>query len=240
MCENIKKIKNLVFNNLVLLSSLSLTISIISMVSTNILAQTLETSSTRSTPSKIGGSRDNHGCLTGAGYSWCELGSSCIRYWELANCLETKSGRKFAREFNNFTDTYALDTNNNSQPNKALAAKKLCNPNNNFWDNISNDQIANLIQVCFPNSPVNTSSSDSKSLVSNNKSPSLITITDNNIDPMVTVPEVNNNSSSVPAGTIWCDTMQRYINPLTDIGTDDPENIFDFCNPAALDTPDFF
>ncbi len=30
----------------------------------------------------IGGQKDANGCLTGAGYSWCEAKRSCIRQWE--------------------------------------------------------------------------------------------------------------------------------------------------------------
>ena len=35
-------------------------------------------------PSPIGGDRDPHGCLVGAGYSWCEREHDCVRSWELA------------------------------------------------------------------------------------------------------------------------------------------------------------
>ena len=30
----------------------------------------------------IGGETDEHGCLIGAGYSWCESKQKCIREWE--------------------------------------------------------------------------------------------------------------------------------------------------------------
>lgn len=30
----------------------------------------------------IGGDKDTHGCLTGAGYSWCEEKNKCLRVWE--------------------------------------------------------------------------------------------------------------------------------------------------------------
>ncbi len=30
----------------------------------------------------IGGQRDKHGCLTPAGYSWCEIKNKCLRVWE--------------------------------------------------------------------------------------------------------------------------------------------------------------
>lgn len=32
----------------------------------------------------IGGQRDAHGCLTPAGYTWCEKEKTCVRPWELA------------------------------------------------------------------------------------------------------------------------------------------------------------
>ena len=30
----------------------------------------------------IGGDKDAHGCLMGAGYSWCEGKNKCLRPWE--------------------------------------------------------------------------------------------------------------------------------------------------------------
>lgn len=30
----------------------------------------------------IGGDKDEHGCLTPAGYSWCETKQKCLRKWE--------------------------------------------------------------------------------------------------------------------------------------------------------------
>lgn len=30
----------------------------------------------------IGGDKDGHGCLVGAGYSWCESTQKCVRPWE--------------------------------------------------------------------------------------------------------------------------------------------------------------
>jgi hypothetical protein len=32
----------------------------------------------------IGGQKDEHGCLIGAGYSWCEGKKKCLRTWEEA------------------------------------------------------------------------------------------------------------------------------------------------------------
>lgn len=37
------------------------------------------------TPSvKVGGDRDEHGCIASAGYVWCAKESACARPWELA------------------------------------------------------------------------------------------------------------------------------------------------------------
>lgn len=33
-------------------------------------------------PTAIGGQKDAQGCLTGAGYSWCEAKKTCLRQWE--------------------------------------------------------------------------------------------------------------------------------------------------------------
>jgi len=39
---------------------------------------------------RLGGGTDDHGCLTSAGYSWCESSSSCIRVWE-TGCADSES-----------------------------------------------------------------------------------------------------------------------------------------------------
>lgn len=36
----------------------------------------------------IGGDKDDHGCLIGAGYSWCEEKQKCLRVWE-EECAES-------------------------------------------------------------------------------------------------------------------------------------------------------
>jgi len=33
---------------------------------------------------RIGGASDSHGCITAAGYSWCEVEGKCVKPWELA------------------------------------------------------------------------------------------------------------------------------------------------------------
>ena len=54
----------------------------------------------------VGGARDDHSCLIGAGYTWCESSNSCIRQWETpcediwSDCedclLQQKNGRNIA------------------------------------------------------------------------------------------------------------------------------------------------
>lgn len=39
----------------------------------------------------IGGQKDDHGCIIGAGYSWCEQKNKCLRIWE-ESCPEGTSG----------------------------------------------------------------------------------------------------------------------------------------------------
>ncbi len=41
----------------------------------------------------IDGQKDEHGCLTGAGYSWCESKSKCLRIWE-EECSELEQGNE--------------------------------------------------------------------------------------------------------------------------------------------------
>jgi len=42
------------------------------------------------TPKLIGGDKDEHGCLIGAGYSWCVEKNKCLRTWE-ESCSATTS-----------------------------------------------------------------------------------------------------------------------------------------------------
>jgi hypothetical protein len=34
-------------------------------------------------PAAVGSGRDEHGCITSAGYRWCEAENKCVRPWEL-------------------------------------------------------------------------------------------------------------------------------------------------------------
>lgn len=38
---------------------------------------------------KLGGDRDEHGCLIAAGYLWNETDQMCVREWEKTNCEKT-------------------------------------------------------------------------------------------------------------------------------------------------------
>ena len=38
--------------------------------------------SSQESPTLIGGSRDNHGCLGSAGYTWSQTRQTCLRLWE--------------------------------------------------------------------------------------------------------------------------------------------------------------
>jgi hypothetical protein len=35
-------------------------------------------------PLRVGGDRDEHGCIASAGYAWCAREQRCVRPWELA------------------------------------------------------------------------------------------------------------------------------------------------------------
>lgn len=42
------------------------------------------------TEKRIGGEKDEHGCLIAAGYSWCESKQKCLRMWE-EECPDNKT-----------------------------------------------------------------------------------------------------------------------------------------------------
>ncbi|MFO6423445.1 hypothetical protein [Motilimonas sp. KMU-193] len=51
--------------------------------------------------SKVGGDKDEHGCIGSAGYQWCAKTASCERSWELAE----KTGFENTPEaFNEYCD----------------------------------------------------------------------------------------------------------------------------------------
>jgi hypothetical protein len=61
-------------------------------------------------PQLIGGQKDDHGCLSGAGYSWCNSKNKCLRVWEEgcpspddANLIKTALFKK-----NNWPDDSSL------------------------------------------------------------------------------------------------------------------------------------
>ena len=55
----------------------------------------------------IGGDKDKHGCLIGAGYSWCEIKQKCLSQWE-EPCEVQKSDENLIKN--------ALVTKNNWNP----------------------------------------------------------------------------------------------------------------------------
>ncbi len=51
---------------------------------------------------RVGGDRDEHGCIGSAGYSWCARENHCVRPWELArehNIAMTGTPAENARAF---------------------------------------------------------------------------------------------------------------------------------------------
>ena len=43
----------------------------------------------------LGGQRDDHGCLSAAGYTWSDVLHQCVRVWEIADRLEQGSRTAF-------------------------------------------------------------------------------------------------------------------------------------------------
>jgi len=75
----------------------------------------------------IGGQQDDHGCLSGAGYSWCEAKQKCIRIWEegcddevikLSETLKTNLGIDFTDKGSNVFNWITRDYNQNIVTNQ--------------------------------------------------------------------------------------------------------------------------
>jgi hypothetical protein len=63
---------------------------------------------TDKTDQLIGGQKDAHGCLIGAGYSWCEAKTKCLRVWEEKCVIEPVEPNKIVETTD--TLTYTNDT----------------------------------------------------------------------------------------------------------------------------------
>lgn len=59
----------------------------------------LSLSACQSPPPLLGGQRDNHGCLSGAGYQWANVAQRCIRLFETAIRLEPLDSQQISSAF---------------------------------------------------------------------------------------------------------------------------------------------
>lgn len=65
-------------------------------------AKNLENKTSLTTTSLIGGDKDEHGCLIGAGYTWCEEKNKCLRTWE-EPCEVTESASAVEEDLRAYT-----------------------------------------------------------------------------------------------------------------------------------------
>ena len=58
----------------------------------------------------IGGQKDEHGCLIGAGYTWCESKQKCLRIWE-EECVEKEIQIILAEKYQKDIDDVNITVN---------------------------------------------------------------------------------------------------------------------------------
>jgi len=102
-------------------------LSLISL-SVHSLSQTIPDTALMPGPAMVGGENDAHGCLIGAGYTWCDSHQSCIRSWETPcsdnfkdcnDCLNKQAqGMNIACpvECSNIDDTIVIPLNKQNDP----------------------------------------------------------------------------------------------------------------------------
>lgn len=50
-------------------------------------------------PAAVGSERDEHGCITSAGYRWCEAEKECVRPWELLKKFGSENSPEAFEEY---------------------------------------------------------------------------------------------------------------------------------------------
>ncbi|MFH1248927.1 MAG: hypothetical protein V1660_02140 [archaeon] len=75
-----------------------------------------------SRPKAIGGDKDSHGCLIGAGYSWCDEKQKCIRQFE-EPCESTIT----------YSQAYAIAENSTCINSGSLSNDRVYNSNTKTW-----------------------------------------------------------------------------------------------------------
>jgi len=123
---------------------------------TNFSDQSMQDEPSENDDQLIGGDKDEHGCLTAAGYSWCEDKEKCLRTWE-EEC-EFSPAKKATEEpivfedlewkkYNNKILGYSIDypTIVNIMGNNLDQRVEFTGPlsNNEWWPNISISHYSN-------------------------------------------------------------------------------------------------
>lgn len=89
----------------------------------------------------VGGSRDAHGCLISAGYTWSEVRKDCIRLFEEGICLEDVEGNSCIVVFSSDSARVELFFSNGAA-NEILDRRSL--PKGGFVWNVEDDDTKNL------------------------------------------------------------------------------------------------
>ena len=100
----------------------------------------------KNTEQIVGNSKDEHGCLTSAGYTWSEVRKDCIRCFEVGIPLLSKTDSSSVAYivFSNDSSQVELFFPDKSQ-NKILDRRKL--PNGGYAWNIEDDDTKNVRKI---------------------------------------------------------------------------------------------
>lgn len=93
---------------------------------------------------KVGDDKDEHGCISSAGYTWCEVQKDCIRLWEKGIRLHAinETNKTLFLVFSPDSTLVELFFSEEDHPNEVLERRKL--PSGEYVWNIEDDDTKNV------------------------------------------------------------------------------------------------
>lgn len=98
----------------------------------------------------VGGDKDEHGCISSAGYSWCEVKNKCLRVWE-EKCETNPATADETANWKTYEDTskgFSL-----KYPSSWTYQTFRCNVDGVAFCSLSGNSPSNCRQTCADNSP---------------------------------------------------------------------------------------
>lgn len=74
----------------------------------------------------VGGDKDEHGCISSAGYTWCESSQKCMRLWEEECPMTQDLCEKFEGHWSDCSSRCVIDNQGNSDVVCIQVCDELC------------------------------------------------------------------------------------------------------------------